>query len=555
MPTAACSGSWATTTSWPWRSEISTCPAASATAKRRVPTPIGLCLTEGRPVQVTGAEHFNVNHHPWTCSSAPFHDKRGALRGVITLSGNSTGRHQHTLALVTAAAETIEGHLRERALITEKERLNSMLTSIHNSISEGVVAVDERLEITHLNLVATKMLRIDPEMATGQCINDILRPDECFRLALVQKEYFQGREVNFTCQGERKTYICRMDPIRDGAGNNSGALITLSKKRDVINIAKRIGGNYARYEFKDIKGLDPVLNRQIEIAKMTAQTDSRALIVGESGTGKELFAQAVHNHSHAEPGAFCGHLVRGHPPGSDRKRTVRVPRRAPLPAPVGTAWSASSNWPTRAPCSWTKSTACPWTCRPNCCGLCSKTKSCAWATHHPIPVDVRVIAATNTDLMTEVKNSNFRKDLYYRLNTVEIFIPPLRERIGDLEILVEHIMERQSLKMGTRKPTFADDALEVLRNYQWPGNIRELENTIERAVLLSQGQVIHKDLLPDRLWEQPVEARPTSLKQSYRETVQFALDRCEGNVSQSGPRTQRGPQHPLPQDQGVRPVA
>ena len=93
---------------------------------------IGLCLQENKPIQLTGYEHYRVKHHDWTCSSAPIIDNRGDILGVITLSGHSKRRHQHTLALVTAAAEAIETQLRERELIEEKQLLNSLISSIFN---------------------------------------------------------------------------------------------------------------------------------------------------------------------------------------------------------------------------------------------------------------------------------------------------------------------------------------------------------------------------------------------------------------------------------------
>ena len=105
---------------------------------------IGLCLVEKKPIQLTGAEHYKFYLHSWTCSSAPVYNSNGKIAGAITLSGRSIGKHQHTLALVTAAAKSIESQLRERSLITEKQRLNSMLTSIYNSISDGVIAIDNK---------------------------------------------------------------------------------------------------------------------------------------------------------------------------------------------------------------------------------------------------------------------------------------------------------------------------------------------------------------------------------------------------------------------------
>ncbi|RLB05188.1 MAG: sigma-54-dependent Fis family transcriptional regulator, partial [Deltaproteobacteria bacterium] len=112
---------------------------------------ISLCLIEKKPMQVTGAEHYHAFNHSWTCSSAPIFNSKGELLGVITLSGKSTKRHRHTLALVISAAKAIEGKLIEGQLIADKEKLNRLLTSTLNSIPEAIIVLDEKLNITHLN--------------------------------------------------------------------------------------------------------------------------------------------------------------------------------------------------------------------------------------------------------------------------------------------------------------------------------------------------------------------------------------------------------------------
>jgi transcriptional regulator with PAS, ATPase and Fis domain len=152
-----------------------------------------------------------------------------------------------------------------------------------------------------------------------------------------------------------------------------------------------------------------------------------------------------------------------------------------------------------------------------------------------IPVDVRVIAASNTDLIAEVESSNFREDLYYRLNVVEIVIPPLGERMEDLDLLIDHILKRLCKELRISKPKISDEVLEILLDYNWPGNVRELENCIERAVLLSQGKTIRKVHLSERICRKPsyTEYGLKSLSEGYKEIIQATLDRCEGNVSRT----------------------
>jgi two-component system response regulator HydG len=119
----------------------------------------------------------------------------------------------------------------------------------------------------------------------------------------------------------------------------------------------------------------------------------------------------------------------------------------------------------------------------------------------PVRVDVRIIAATNADLEEEIRQGNFRSDLYYRLNVIAIHLPPLRERRDDIPLLAENFLERFARARNTERKRLAEDALAVFMEYDWPGNVRELENALERAVAMVQGEVIHRDTLPKRVIE------------------------------------------------------
>ncbi|MBI5902340.1 MAG: sigma 54-interacting transcriptional regulator, partial [Deltaproteobacteria bacterium] len=114
----------------------------------------------------------------------------------------------------------------------------------------------------------------------------------------------------------------------------------------------------------------------------------------------------------------------------------------------------------------------------------------------PVKIDTRVVAATIKDLKEEIRNNRFREDLYYRLNVIEIKLPPLRERTGDIPALAAHFIEKFAVKFGKPVKTLSHGAFVALQNYQWPGNIRELENVIERAMILEEGPAIREESLP-----------------------------------------------------------
>jgi two-component system response regulator HydG len=120
-----------------------------------------------------------------------------------------------------------------------------------------------------------------------------------------------------------------------------------------------------------------------------------------------------------------------------------------------------------------------------------------------VPVDVRIIAATNRDLEEEISRGGFRSDLYYRLNVIQLHLPPLRQRAEDIPLLVRHFLERRIDGNGAPAPVVAEETLDVLNRYEWPGNVRELENALERAVVVAQGARIRPADLPDRVRESP----------------------------------------------------
>jgi sigma-54 dependent transcriptional regulator, acetoin dehydrogenase operon transcriptional activator AcoR len=493
---------------------------------------IGVCLIEGKPIQITGAEHYNIHFHPWTCSSAPIRGKERQILGVLTLSGRSIGRHKHTLALVTAAAETIEIHLRERELAKEKLHLSSMLSLVFDSMAGGVIAVDTDLTVTHINRKAVDMLGMDAGALVGRNLEEEVRPEKALLHAFKTRNYFSALEIGFGCAGGQRSFMCSIDPIRDSFGHGIGAIINLTEKTHAISMAKKLGGNYAKYRLSDIKGKDPELLRQIELAGIAAKTNSRVLIIGESGTGKELFAQAVHNESRRRHEPFvalsCATIPRdlieselfgyrgGAFTGARRQGQVGKFELAHR----GTLFLDEVN-------------GLPLDLQAKLLRVLQQNEILRLGDTRPIPLDVRVLAASNCDLMREVEKDNFRKDLYYRLNVVEIFIPPLRRRIQDLDLLIRHIMKRLCDEMEMTRPEISQEVLQHLKRYTWPGNVRELENCLERALLLAQGATIERVHIPARILKEcgASEAPRASLHQGYKRLIENSLDHCNGNIS------------------------
>jgi two-component system response regulator PilR (NtrC family) len=249
-----------------------------------------------------------------------------------------------------------------------------------------------------------------------------------------------------------------------------------------------------KFSFENIIGKSHVMQNVFELIKAAAPTRSTILVQGESGTGKELVARAVHQNSDRigfpfitvnsgslPPDLLESHLF-GHVKGAFTGATAQKQGLFEA-ADKGTIFFdeiSTLNIDTQA----------------KLLRVMQEREFMHLGGTKTIKVDVRVIAATNTALEELISKRTFREDLYYRLNVIKIELPPLRDRIEDIPLLVKHFVAHYGRENGKEIEGITDDVLEILESYNWPGNIRELENLIERAVVLSNSRVISREMLP-----------------------------------------------------------
>jgi two-component system response regulator HydG len=235
----------------------------------------------------------------------------------------------------------------------------------------------------------------------------------------------------------------------------------------------------------------------LKLTEMVAPTEATVLIQGESGTGKEVLARYVHNLSPRRDGPFlsinCGALPEnlleselfGHVKGSF---TGAVRDKQGLFAAARGGSFFLDEVGEMPPALQVKLLR-----------VLQEREAIPVGATEPVPLDVRIIAATNRDLEDEVRRGAFRSDLFYRLNVFALGLPPLRERQEDLVVLIEAFLQRMAADRGMSHKAFSADALDALMVYDWPGNVRELENTIEHALVLTKGDVIDVAALPERI--------------------------------------------------------
>lgn len=254
-----------------------------------------------------------------------------------------------------------------------------------------------------------------------------------------------------------------------------------------------------RYGLDNIVGHDYKMLRIYDLVEAVADSRTTVLMTGESGTGKSMIARAIHHRSPRRDKPFveisCGAIPEslleselfGHTKGSFTGATADKPGRF-LAADGGTIFLDEINSASQA-------------FQVKLLRVLQERKFEPVGSNQTISVDTRVVLATNQDLAKLVENGTFRQDLYYRINVVNIVLPPLRERLGDIPLLAQSFLDRFTRDMGRHIQSFSPDAMDAMMRYNWPGNVRELENLVERAVVLSKRPLIMIEDLPPQFAE------------------------------------------------------
>jgi transcriptional regulator of acetoin/glycerol metabolism len=455
---------------------------------------MGLCIVEKQPVHVIASEHYSAALHYLSCSAAPIRNGTGQLLGALNLAINTENFHQHTLGLVEAAAHAVEEHLRLRSLVNEQKIILELL-------DDGVIVLAADGVITSINRQACAMLGLTTD-TTGKNILTFVQGGDVLRSILGDRREFFDREVSFPLREGVLSCALSCAPFAEG-----GVILTLRETRRMRKYAARVAGAKAVYTFENIVGESSAMGEAMRLARIASQSDSTALLLGESGTGKELFAQAIHNAGNRRKGPFvvvnCGALPRnlvqselfGYVAGAFSGALKEgSPGKFEL-ADGGTIFlDEIGEMPLEAQVSLLR--------------LLQESEVTRLGGNQARRIDVRIIAATNKDLPLAVKNNAFRDDLYYRLNVLAIHVPALRQREGDVAVLIRVFMDKFTKSLGKQGLELTGEALAALAAHPWPGNVRELENCIERLVnVATRGRIeladLPQDILSDMAAGQP----------------------------------------------------
>ena len=306
------------------------------------------------------------------------------------------------------------------------------------------------------------------------------------------------------------------------------------KEVDKLKQAKKLLENDMNQPFKDIIGVSDAMKNVFSVIDKVAKTDANVLILGENGTGKELIARALHQRSIRKDNVFVGvdmgaitetlfeSELFGHKKGSftdakeDRAGRFEVANRGTLFLDeIG-----NLSMPLQS----------------KLLTVLQNREVTRIGSNKSIPVDIRLICATNMPLHDMVQDNTFRQDLLYRMNTVEIKLPPLRERMEDIPLLADHFMKTYCNKYRKQIKKIAAATLKKLQKYSWPGNIRELQHAIERAVIMSEGSVLNPDdffFLSEKADAKKDMSDNYNLDEVEKVVIQRAINKHSGNISKA----------------------
>ncbi|HWQ41744.1 MAG TPA: sigma 54-interacting transcriptional regulator [Desulfosporosinus sp.] len=442
---------------------------------------MGTALAEGKPVQVSGEEHYIREYHRWTCSASLIRNAKGEIIGCIDLTGYSEYVNSHTLGMVVAAANAIEKMLVIKRYTEELSMAKRFTETIIDSIEVGLLTSDLEGNIKTVNRSVADMFGYQPDEMKLMKTWDLLEDWEHVKTSVMNKHSFTDEDVFVNSRRNKLQFNLSAYPHLDSKQNLRNIVFVFKEVKKVRKLANKIMGHHAIYTFDKIIGKDQNFVRIIDYAKMIADSRSNVLILGESGTGKELFSQAIHNYSHRKDEPFivlnCGAIPRnlieselfGYEGGAftGAKRTGQAGKFQI--ADGGTIFLDEIG-------------EMPLDMQTRLLRVLEEGTVSRIGSAKEIVVDVRVIAATNKDLNEEVSKGNFRKDLYYRLNVLPIKLLPLRERKADIPLLCQFFMRRISMKLNKKSVNLNEETMKYFLGYEWPGNVRELENIIELIV-------------------------------------------------------------------------
>ncbi|NMG74722.1 GAF domain-containing protein [Aromatoleum diolicum] len=496
---------------------------------------IGTALEIGQPVQIHSAEHYCAGIKLWTCSATVIRDPYdGTILGVIDVSGLNTTYNRHSLALVVTTAGRIENRLAKLEMDIRYRLLEYCMRRLTSATSDGIIVLDRRGNPIKANERVSSVLT---DLGDG-CWDGV--PGDLSSLALGRAD---GNALPATLPAWiRKDWL---EPVIHN-GQRIGTLLTLPNRRGAVfgSTASQAdnGEPVGKGGFERVIGQDPALMEAVKRAQQLARSSVPVLLLGETGVGKDVFARCIHDAGATKDAPFvalnCGGFSRelltselfGYAEGS-----FTGARRGGMMGKVEAADGGTL--------FLDEIGEMPLDLQPHFLRVLEEGEVYRLGENKPRKVKFRLIAATNRDLRKEIDEGRFRMDLFYRVAVTSIRIPALRDHPDDIPLLAEHYLRKVAAAHGIEEGVLLHDALDCLKRYRWPGNVREFRNVIESMLLTSHDARLSIDSLPAEIRAGHVRTSPTlapssepqrrvtGLEQAEREAILRAIRSCSGNMA------------------------
>ena len=501
-------------------------PCANWSEKSVGTNAIGTALATGRPMRISGHEHFCESHHGWICSAAPIFDLNGEPIGCIDISGPKSADHHHALALAIEGARAIESRL-------FRSHSMNLMNTVFNAVMTGLVYVDLTGKIRAANPTAAVLLGTPGPQLVGTDATAWFD----LKSVMVRLEEDPGAwsqsGLDVPCLRNR-AYGTRAMPVLNPDQTLAAILLVVCERQTHRNV-EPFGPPPAQDAFRAILGTSSGIRQAIELARRVAPAQTTVLITGESGTGKEIMARALHDASprakHPFVAVNCGAIapeliqselfgyVDGAFTGACRGGSIGKFEQAS----GGTLFLDEIG-------------EMPLAMQVNLLRVLDEKKVFRVGGKTAVPVDVRIVAATNRALDAMVEGGRFRQDLFYRLNVVRINLPPLKQRGSDVHHLAGHFIDIIARTLGRPVKLVDPQFHQRLMAYHWPGNVRELRHAIESAITLMDGDVLRWENLPEPIRgsgppSPPPDPTIFNLEILQKETIHRAFIHYRGNIS------------------------
>ncbi len=364
---------------------------------------------------------------------------------------------------------------------------NKILGSIIAFYPKGIIYTDENKIIRNINNYAKKVLKTDK--AVGSPVTNFIKDD-------IFDDNIESKHSIITVISDQQVMLDITNVIYDES--NLGCIISFQYEKEILSMENKIrrdnaqNGFKAKYTFNDIIGNSELIKFAVKAAKIFSKIDSTVMITGETGTGKEVFAQAIHNNSSrsnenfvaincsALPSQLLESELFGYKDGAFTGSRKGGKQGLFELAHKGTLFLDEIG-------------EMDISLQAKLLRVISEREIMKVGDNQVIPVDVRIITATNRNLFEEIEKGNFRKDLYYRINLMSIELPPLKSRNDDIRLLVDCFLSKYNKKFSHNVIKFDDDLMKEILQYEWSGNVRELKNFVEKSVAVTENNIITKD--------------------------------------------------------------